>query len=143
MAVAFGRCAVYNWRASPTTCTCPAAILRIVTAHRLCCQLFQNPVHRPADSRPVLIRVFRPVGVLSRPSHINQIQTVYNVGFVAFPVAGVVPHHRILCEIMMYLKIPKNNTPTANLMLTLGLVEDVQVAPFETMCSSATMPVVE
>lgn len=98
MAVAFGRYVAYNWRESPTTCTYPAAILRIMIALRLCCQLFQNPVHRPADSRPALVHVFRPVEVLSRPFHIDQIQTVYNVGVVASPAAGVVPHHRILCE---------------------------------------------
>lgn len=98
MAVAFGRYAVCNWRANPTTCTYPVAIPRIMIALRPCCQLFQNPVHRPADSRPAPVHVSRPVVVLSRPFHIDQIQTVYNVGFVAFPAAGVVPHHRILCE---------------------------------------------
>lgn len=98
MAVVFGWYAVYNLRGSPTTYTYLVAIPRIMKALRLCCQLFQNLVRRPADSRPAPIHEFRRVKVLSRPFHINQIQTVCNVGVVAFPTTGVVPHHRILCE---------------------------------------------
>lgn len=89
--------AVCSWRASPTRCTCPMAILGWARARRPCCQLFQSPAHRPADSRqpaPAPAHVSRPAAVLSRPCHIDQIQTVYNVGVVASPVAGCVPHHR-------------------------------------------------
>lgn len=72
------------------------AIQVIARARRPCCQLFQSPAHLPADSRPAPApaHVSRPAAVLSRPCHIDQIQTVYNVGVVALPVAGCVPHHR-------------------------------------------------
>lgn len=89
MAVAFGWYVVYSWHGSPRMCRYPKVTPRRVIVHRLCCQLCQIPVHLLADSRPVPVRVFRPVEVLSHPFHTDQILTVCNVEAVAFPAAGL------------------------------------------------------
>lgn len=84
--------------ATPGTASASASASELGRARRPCCQLSQSPAHRPADSRPAPAPApeSRPAAVLSRPCHIDQIQTVYNVGVVALPVPGCVPHHRWL-----------------------------------------------